>query len=145
MEAGESGAVAEESSGASCGDENARAEGIRVFVYGSLKRGFGNHRLLADAKFISEHSLTGPYTMVSLGGFPGVVCTPGHERTIHGELYVVDQTTLDSLDLLEGHPHFYERRKIVQTPYKRAWIYLLSEGYCRGNNVVESGNWGKGK
>jgi gamma-glutamylcyclotransferase (GGCT)/AIG2-like uncharacterized protein YtfP len=102
---------------------------IRVFVYGSLKNGQGNHRLLAKAKFLGRSYIEGNYRMVSLGGFPGVI---RHEsipmNRIVGEVYQVDEDTLQSLDVLEGHPRFYKRDK-VPTSHKNAWCYFLPHEY----------------
>lgn len=103
---------------------------IRVFVYGTLKRGHGNHRLLAQSKFLGRCVIRGKYQMVSLGGFPGLVEAPmdAPEVPISGEVYQVNDDTLLSLDFLEGHPRFYERFKI-STPYKNAWAYFLPQAY----------------
>ena len=62
----------------------------RVFVYGTLLSGFGNHaRLLAGrSKMIGEAQTYAEYTMVSLGGFPGVI--EGGDTSIQGEVYEVD-------------------------------------------------------
>lgn len=121
-----------------------RAEGIRVFVYGTLKTGHGNHRALRDATLLGTHTLDSGFKMFHLGGFPGVVRatggTPGYP--IHGEVYLVDESTLQSLDWIEGHPNFYEREKVVSTPWKRAWIYLLREDDVTDCPEIESGRWG---
>ena len=92
--------------------------------------------------------------MLDLGHFPAVV---GGDMKIQGELYQVDSETLASLDRLEGHPSFYERRRIcVVVPDPRggeaeggAWCYFLSSQYVekmRQNRAVfpatiESGIW----
>lgn len=102
---------------------------IRVFVYGTLKQGHGNHRLLAQAKFLGRCAVEGPHRLVSLGGFPGLVEKPNLDpHKIVGEVYQVNEDTLQALDFLEGHPRFYERRK-VSTPFKNAWTYYLPEAY----------------
>jgi gamma-glutamylcyclotransferase (GGCT)/AIG2-like uncharacterized protein YtfP len=103
---------------------------IRVFVYGTLKKGHGNHRLLAQSKFLGRCVLHGKHRLVSLGGFPGLVATPNDEadRPVSGEVYQVTEEVLQSLDFLEGHPRFYERQKL-STPYKNAWAYYLPESY----------------
>jgi gamma-glutamylaminecyclotransferase len=102
---------------------------IRVFVYGSLKQGKGNHRLLEQSKFLGRCMIEGPHRMISLGGYPGLVRKEDlPPRKIVGEVYQVNEETLQSLDWLEGHPRFYERHK-VETPFKNAWVYYLPEGY----------------
>ncbi len=75
------------------------------FVYGTLKQGHGNNRILqqsSTAKFI-ENAITEPnFTMISLGAFPGVV--EGGSTAIHGEIWSVeDDETKRRLDSLEGY------------------------------------------
>ena len=102
-----------------------------VFVYGSLKSGFGNNRFLSNSKLIGEAiTLDEDYHMISLGGFPGVIY--GTKR-IKGEVYQVDNEVFDSLDRLEGNGHFYKRELtetiLLDNPNggknHKAWIYVL--------------------
>lgn len=77
-----------------------------VAVYGSLKKGFGNHRLLSDAKYLGTGESGAKYEMLSFGSFPGLL---DGLNIIDVELYEVDDIVLSRLDALEGHPHFYRR------------------------------------
>lgn len=108
-----------------------------AFVYGSLLKGFGNHRVIADAKFLGEHITDEKYTLVNLGAFPGVV--EKGETAIIGEVYEVTDDIFASLDRLEGYPSFYGRNQI-DTAYGKAWIYLLPKSYLSYSKVF-SGNW----
>ena len=108
-----------------------------VFVYGSLRKTFGNHRLIQESKYLGEHTTEPEYTMISYGGFPAVIKTG--DTPIKGEVYEVDEPTFRSLDRLEGFPHFYDRQKI-KTPYGWAWIYQQYDLDDR-MTVVESGDW----
>lgn len=116
--------------------------GIRVFVYGTLKQGHGNHPALEGAEFLGRHVLEVPgLVLVDLGAYPGVVRTTTDEvRPIYGEVYLVNNDTLHVLDLIEGHPNFYERIK-YDTPWKKAWVYTLPADYLEHNDVVENGCW----
>lgn len=109
---------------------------IRVFVYGTLKNGRGNHRLLANSKFLGRCYIEGAWRLISLGGFPGLVYKPdlSMEKVV-GEVYQVDQDTLQSLDWLEGHPRFYERSKVA-TPFKNAWAYFLPAEYLEKYPII---------
>ena len=102
---------------------------IRVLVYGTLKTGHSNHSLLeeADAKFIGYDSITGPYELFDLGAIPAVMdCNPDLNNKIRGELWAIHPEGLAALDLLEGHPHLYQRRKLWTDIHKRrAWMYFL--------------------
>ena len=107
---------------------------VRVLVYGSLKQGCGNHTLMEriGAKWLGYDSITGDFGMVSLGGFPGVVRRGSSSdplQTILGELYSTDEEGLASLDMLEGHPNWYERRKYrTDLLDMRAWMYTFPGG-----------------
>jgi gamma-glutamylcyclotransferase (GGCT)/AIG2-like uncharacterized protein YtfP len=83
--------------------------------------------------------------MLDLGPFPAVVEHQDDDigvGKIYGEVYLVDEDTLYTLDCIEGHPSFYRRRK-VDTPFKKAWTYFLPESYLhdQDNTIVESGLW----
>ena len=106
-----------------------------VMVYGTLKKGFGNHRLLHGSEYAGPASVAG--TMYSLGAFPAV--TLGGERTVLGEVYDVDESVLRSLDSLEGYPGWYNREEVV-TPYGVASIYTME---CPDAPIVEGGVWRK--
>jgi gamma-glutamylcyclotransferase (GGCT)/AIG2-like uncharacterized protein YtfP len=123
--------------------ENTQSGKPRVFVYGTLKDGEANNRLLqtGGASKLGDFTVIGPYRMVDLGYYPGVCRVSGQsDSPIVGEVWEVDEETLHSLDILEGHPSYYKRVK-VPTDYKNAWIYLLPEEDVDGLPAVEGGNW----
>src|SRR3990167_787998 len=100
---------------------------INVFVYGTLKRGFSNHRLLANSIYLGEEILYSGFIMYSLGGYPCVTpADPEKSLAILGEVYKINEQTLVTLDYLEGYPGFYDR-KIIQTKYGDTWIYFISQ------------------
>ena len=93
-----------------------------VFVYGSLKRGYPNHRLLGEALFLGPHVTKDCYTMTDLGYYPAVSL---HGTTsIHGEVYEVTTDELATLDVLEGVPDYYHRI-LIPTSYGEAWMYFM--------------------
>lgn len=99
----------------------------KVFVYGSLKRGFGNNVLLADSNLIDTTLTKDRFQMNSLGGFPGVV--KSQKGFVSGELYEVNDTTLARLDQLEGNGRFYNREVVDLENGEEAWMYFLMEEY----------------
>ena len=109
-----------------------------VAVYGSLREGFGNHSLLGDSQLKSEEVLEGEYTMLHLGGFPGVVLEGTTPITV--EVYEIDEDTFSRLDMLEGYPSFYNRKQ-VETRAGMAWIYYLHCNDEWTNTFVPSGDW----
>lgn len=110
----------------------------KAFVYGSLKRGFGNHRVLDGGEFIG-HSVTADnnYSMFPMGGFPGV--TSDGDKAVIGELYEVDEQGLRRLDQLEGNGHFYTREEVdvvlEDSETIKAWMYLLPHRYNHRTGV----------
>ena len=80
----------------------------KVFVYGTLKKGFGNHDLLKSSKFLGEAYIRAQ--LYSLGGLP--VAIEKSSSFVFGEVYEVTDDILDLLDRLEGHPNFYTRKEI---------------------------------
>lgn len=113
----------------------------RVFVYGSLMRGMGNHRVIgATGTFEGKATSLATFSMVSLGAFPGIIF--GGSTPIAGETYLIDDATLANLDRMEGHPHFYCRTEIALDDGTLAQAYLLPRG--KGHEVrdaVLSGDW----
>lgn len=117
-----------------------------LLVYGTLKRGFHNHRLMEGAEYIGESNVPG-YIMYSLGGFPGVVHGKGH---ITGELYKITKDHLPRLDRLEG---FDEKLKPEYCMYLREKVRIMSEvgtwnafiyvysGKVDRNRLIEDGVW----
>ena len=86
-----------------------------VFVYGTLKNGYGNNRLLSRETFIGE-AVTVPhdFTMID-GGFPYVLL--GGVFHIKGELWLLSsdnaEETLARLDGLEGVRYDHYKRHEV--------------------------------
>jgi len=109
----------------------------RVFVYGTLRRGFGNHRLLAGARFLGEARTARAYRMVSLGGCPGMLA--GTSRVV-GEVYEVDDETLLRLDRLEGHPYMYRREPVRLHGFAKVEAYIYQRDSARLPEVA-SGDW----
>jgi gamma-glutamylcyclotransferase (GGCT)/AIG2-like uncharacterized protein YtfP len=109
----------------------------QVFVYGTLLRGEINHYLLADAEYLGPHRTAPGFALYLLGAYPGAV--RGGMTAIVGEVYAVDRAGLQRLDRLEDYPRLYDR-KLVPSPYGRAWIYLY-RGTLRDRPVIRGGDW----
>lgn len=110
---------------------------MKVAVYGTLREGEGNHRVMnvARGELVGTTRLSG-YVMHSLhGGFPGV---KRGEGTVVVEVYELPDVR--ALDYLEGynekHPEngLYDRH-ITNTEFGDAWIYTYN-GLAFGN-VIE--------
>lgn len=101
-------------------------------VYGTLRKGFGNHHRMAGSSFIGMGKTKERHRMIGTG-VPTV-----HEGDPDGkgghivvELYRVSYSSLTGpIDALEGHPRNYTRRKTVIVLDKdqsevEAWLYFM--------------------
>lgn len=113
---------------------------IRVLVYGTLKQGQANHPLLdhSGADFLGYDAVKANLTMWDLGAMPAAVASED-ETLIRGELYAVDDDTLAALDMLEGQPFLFQRRKHwLHIRTTKAWVYeLISLDLMEGNDDAE--------
>ena len=98
----------------------------RVFVYGTLKRGYANSGWIRLQRFISEAETLPVYRMYDAGGYPALVLDEGGGVAIQGELWDVDAAGLARLDVLEGIAEGEYERVAAQLPpqYGEAEIYL---------------------
>lgn len=122
-----------------------------VFVYGTLQRGHGNHRLLdvEGAALVGRAQTVKKFDLIT-DGLPYVFPESGSFH-VKGEVYEVTDEVLASLDRLEGHPRLYKREIIwVQNDLgapRAAWIYFYQG---RRNFSVPatdrySRTWGNGR
>lgn len=100
-----------------------------VFVYGTLRRGDGNHWVLNNngkepAIFLGEAITAG--RMVE-AGYPIILPPTGDGQIIVGEVWKVTKTTLAALDRMESHPDMYERKATI--------VHIGGEGTQRMENA----------
>lgn len=107
---------------------------LKIAVYGSLREGMGNFRIIESAKKLSMEKVSLPLSMFDLGGFPGLVPSDEtHDMIV--EVYEVDPETYRRVERLEGYPSFYDRQPI-ETSVGAADIYFLPRGSAWSNAVV---------
>jgi len=89
-------------------------EPVHVFVYGTLKRGYGNNRLLSTSSFVGEAVTCEEFKMVN-HGFPYINrANKGLTLPVIGEVWKVsDEETLQRLDWLEGVSHGHYSREVI--------------------------------
>ena len=71
-----------------------------LFVYGTLKRGKSNHKFLEGSRFVGEAKTLEDFCMWSTEAFP--IVTWDEVCPIHGEVFRVDDKTLENIDILEN-------------------------------------------
>lgn len=129
---------------ASRNEEPSTSEPMYVFVYGTLKKGFGNHRYLEDSEFIGEAKAEN-ISLHARGNspFPFAKVTKG--QTAYGEVYKINTTTLKHLDRLEGTPCLYTRETttvelLLTGTTLEAYIYV-SEKHAKQLPALQFGKW----
>lgn len=95
----------------------------RLFVYGTLRRGFPNHGELAGATLVGAILTEARYALVEREGYPALV---GGKDAIPGELYAVDAEHLARLDAFEGDG--YVRRLVHLADGSTADAYWSADG-----------------
>lgn len=86
-----------------------------LFTYGTLKKGFCNHHLIANLKFVDTAITCESYQMYPCSNyaFPFVLKSQNN-NPIKGEVYIIDsKNDLDLLDTLEDYPILYDRESIL--------------------------------
>lgn len=105
--------------GAPCGTDDSSGRLAPVFVYGTLKTGQPNHRVLLDgahgrAAFRGRAHTLEPYPLVIAGehNIPRLLNLPGRGHRVFGEVYEVDERMLRFLDEFESCPDMYQRTRL---------------------------------
>ena len=115
-----------------------------VFVYGTLRR--GGRRAMPDvfpgAKFVGGAGVRG--RLYDLGEYPGLLLG-GSDSQVAGEVYEVDDETLDEMDAIEAADGYRRRRVDVSldTGGSACWVYAPErdpEFYSR-HPLITSGDW----
>lgn len=118
------------------------ADSHYVAVYGTLKRGYSNHRLLVRARFLGTDHLRS-IVLFDLGPYPGA--RKGPSQGVLVEVYEVGNAGLARLDALEGYnaempeSGLYTRQRLA-TRYGWAWVYLYNRS-VRGCRRISHGSW----
>jgi gamma-glutamylcyclotransferase (GGCT)/AIG2-like uncharacterized protein YtfP len=111
----------------------------RIAVYGSLKKGLHNHKLLESSRFVKDTYVRG-FNMYSLGSFPCVVPNEDGSGSITVEVYDVTDEVLVNLDRLEGYPRFYDRDTFYTKCGLPVLMYYMHD-HRSSDDLVSSGCW----
>lgn len=104
---------------------------MKLFVYGTKKKGFWNHRLLEGSK--GTHAVARNVRIYNPYAMPLLVQEEGSQAK--GELYEVDEKLVEHLDRLEGCPRFFHRLECTvraegEHEDSLAWAY-----FYQGSNL----------
>lgn len=109
----------------------------RLFVYGTLRKGYSLHGLLRriGARYVGKGSIQG--SLYDLGEFPGAITSSSVRKRIEGELYELPhpEAQLRELDRIEEfdsqgpESSLFVRRlttvRLANGRRMRAWVYFL--------------------
>jgi len=84
---------------------------VRLFVYGSLRRGERHHEELRGARFLGEFETEPGYALTAVGEYRALIVDPTGTGVVRGELFEVDPAFLPTLDDFEGEA--YLRRELA--------------------------------
>jgi gamma-glutamylaminecyclotransferase len=113
-----------------------------LFTYGTLMRGFCNHRLLAGSKFLGHAKTEDSFILYDLG-FPGMADEESQTQ-VAGELFRIDDDTLARCDRLEGVPHLYRREQITVLcgcESATCYAYFIQPPHYNNAKIIHYGNW----
>lgn len=115
---------------------------ILIAVYGTLRQGNGNHRLIENADYKGTFTTEPIYNLYNLGGFPAL--KPGGKTAVVMEVYTVNTEEARRVDGLEGYtpgeqPYFYDKIQI-ETPWGQAGVYTYVK-QPNESSLIESGDW----
>lgn len=118
-----------------------RESEFRLFVYGSLKRGYRLHHYLNSQRWLGN-ALTEPdYRLYDCGSYPALVKATKRGRAIHGEVYAVQPGIRTVLDEVEGVAEgLYVLENVrLQPPFNDPVVYAYF--YARSvEHLVDCGN-----
>lgn len=101
---------------------------MKIFIYGTLKRGECRAGLLRDQRFLGVVRTAARYRLYDTGSYPVLVEVDaaggeaGEGRPIEGELWQVDDECLAKLDEVECVPDLYQRGAIELQVSSRAGV-----------------------
>lgn len=105
-----------------------------VAVYGTLRKGLHNDKILRNSKYLGTTTLQPKYKMADAHWYPVVYKSNFDELEsdhVVIEVYRIDNETLKVIDVLEGVPDLYKRIK-VDTEYGKAYMYVMDASACVG-------------
>ena len=119
----------------------------RIFVYGTLMAGEYNHKLISSQKREGEGSIRG-FDLYSLGRYPGIRPSEHADHVVYGEVYLVDDSTLEQVNILEGEGSLYilQHAEVTMDDGSEvtAGVYVYNHD-CPESSRIHSGSWKSGR
>lgn len=113
-----------------------------VFAYGTLRRGGAGamSTRFPSSKFIAEATVRG--SLYDLGAYPGLLLNEA-DSLVTGEVYEVDDETLNKLDEFEATSHYLRQQVEISlnNEKRKCWVYEPDPGFYSLRMLITSGNW----
>ena len=117
-----------------------------VFVYGSLRSGNAGamSNRFPDARFVAVARARG--SLYDLGEYPGMLLNETNSLVV-GEVYEVNEETLNRLDEFERSSDYVRKQVVVEAgaDEMNCWIYVPSyePDFYSNQTLIKSGDWMK--
>jgi gamma-glutamylcyclotransferase (GGCT)/AIG2-like uncharacterized protein YtfP len=83
-----------------------------LFFYGSLKRGYSNHHLVAGQRYLADAVTRPCYRIIQLGQYGGMIRDDERGLAVKGELWAIDTECLAKLDVFEMGEGLWQRVRV---------------------------------
>ncbi|MFC4735792.1 gamma-glutamylcyclotransferase [Bacillus daqingensis] len=118
---------------------------MKLFVYGTLMTGEGNHFFLRRAKLLNRQARVNGSLYDTGLGYPALVRGAGE---VWGELYAITSSQLPAIDELEGYQdgrtwNLYSRETVdafTENGTERALVYYYNKP-VKAEKRIASGSW----
>lgn len=119
-----------------------------IGVYGTLRKNERASSFLKEAKFIKTIRKEIPYIMIdTCKGYPALLKNIAKTSPIVLDIFEINETIEDKLDIYEGYPHLFQK-DIIDIDGKEIIIYVYTKESCKkclqyNKNLkkIESGDW----
>ena len=108
-----------------------------MFVYGTLKRGFGLANWMKGAKYIGNAKLAG-YKMYTNRSYPAIVKSSDRNDIVSGEIFNVDKSTFEPISAMEQAAGYGIDEVDVMTNEK---VLLDIPAFVMRQSQVENDRW----
>jgi gamma-glutamylcyclotransferase (GGCT)/AIG2-like uncharacterized protein YtfP len=113
-----------------------------VFVYGTLRRGSAGamSKRFPNSKFIADAKVSG--SLYDLGPYPGLILNESNSSVV-GEVYEVDEKTLNELDEFEASSNYLRKQVEISigTHRRLCWTYEPNPECYSLHTLIASGDW----
>jgi gamma-glutamylcyclotransferase (GGCT)/AIG2-like uncharacterized protein YtfP len=112
---------------------------VRLFVYGSLRKGYRHHDRMEGAVFECTVRTAVGFRLILFGAYPALV--EGGEGSVEGEVYLVSAALIEELDVFEGCPDLYQRARVLLEDGTQAETYRMGREKTVGSAEISDGRW----